>query len=288
MARFRHAGIALSYDDTGDLEAESGIDRPPLVFLHGLTSSRATWAEVVPVLAPAHQVLTMDLRGHGESGHASGTYTLGHYVSDAIELCEQRLDQPALLVGHSLGGVIAATVAQTRPDMVRGVFLEDPPFGSPTSLDGNPLLTMFTLMREVVGQFQERDAPIEEYVGLLNAAPALNGVGTMADTFGESGTRAQARALANLDPGAIEAALDGTGLAEAEPWKPLPCPAHVLRADPNLNPLFTAADAAEFLATNPHTSVIPVEGASHLIHDEQPDRFLSELTTFLARHVDMV
>lgn len=282
MACFGSAGITLAYDDTGDAGSGDGSDQVPLVLLHGLSSSRSTWDELVLTLAPRYRVLTMDLRGHGESDHAPGTYTLENYVPDAIELCEQ-LDEPAALVGHSLGGVIAATVAQARPDLVRGVFLEDPPFGDVANLAGSPLRLMFSLMRDMVSTMRDRQAPIEEYIVMLHAAPALNGVGTMADTFGEAGTNAQARALANLDPETIGAALDGTALATAQPGKPVTCPVHVVRADPTMEPLFTAEDEAKFLKTNPHSGTTTMHGASHLIHDEQPDRFLAELTTFLAR-----
>jgi pimeloyl-ACP methyl ester carboxylesterase len=87
--------------------------------------------------------------------------------------------------------------------------------------------------------------------------------------------------MANLDPEIFTPAVEGTGLAGAEPDVALGCPALVLRADAALMPAFTADDATRFLAANPDATVTLIEGASHLIHDEQPDRFLDEVDRFL-------
>jgi pimeloyl-ACP methyl ester carboxylesterase len=276
MAQFERDGVVLAYDDTG------GGSRTPLVFLHGLSSARSTWARFVPAFATEHRVLTLDHRGHGESGHAPGTYTLDHYGPDAVEFCGRVVGEPAVLIGHSLGGVIAHTVAWSRPDLVRGVVLEDPPlFVGERDLADNSFAVIFTLMRQVISDLQSRRAPLEDYETMMASAPNRTGSGTMADLFGEDGTRAQARAMAGLDPQIYTAALDGTGLAGAAPETPLACPIRLLRADPALGPAFTAEHEARFRATNPHAVVTEIEGASHLIHDEQPGRFLSEVRALL-------
>ena len=82
MAELERGGILLAYDDTG------GDKRTPLVFLHGLSSARSTWARFVPAFAADYRVLTLDHRGHGESGHAPGTYTLDHYAPDACRFSQ--------------------------------------------------------------------------------------------------------------------------------------------------------------------------------------------------------
>ena len=272
MPQFERDGTVLAYDDTGC------IGRTPLLFLHGLSSARSTWARFVPAFATECRVLTLDHRGHGESAHAPGTYTLDHYGPDAVALCERVVGEPAVLIGHSLGGVIAHTVAWSRPDLVRGVLLEDPPLymGERGSTDDS-FTMIFTLMRQVISDLQRRHAPLEDYETLIASAPDRTGNGTMADLFGEEGTRAKARAMARLDPQIYTAAIDGTGLAGAAPEATLSCPIRVLRADPALGPAFTPEDERRFRHTNPHAVVTEVEGASHLIHDEQPERVLSEV-----------
>jgi pimeloyl-ACP methyl ester carboxylesterase len=277
MAEFKHGDVVLAFDDTGESEL------PPVVLLHGLSAARSTWRPLTDALAGRYRVVAIDDRGHGESSHAPGTYLLDHYAADVIALLEDRLDRPAALVGHSLGGVIAASVARKRPDLVRGVLLEDPPLfaGTRDTDEPSPILAMFGLMRQVLGDMQSRSAPLEEYEAMLRVAPAMSGKGTMAEMLGDDGVRAQARAMSGLDPGIFTTAIDNTALAGADPRVPLGCPTLVLRAEESLGAAFSAADAADFLATNPDATVTKIDGASHLIHDDQPDRFRDEVEGFL-------
>src|SRR6058998_3364962 len=94
------------------------------------------------------------------------------------DVCSSDL-RPAVLVGHSLGGVIAACVARSRPDLTRGVLLEDPPLfvGTRERDEANPFLVMFGLMRGVLTEMQARTATVEEYESLVRAAPSMNGRG---------------------------------------------------------------------------------------------------------------
>src|SRR5438132_7899805 len=104
MSHFVHDDVKLAYDDSGE------ADLSPVVFLHGLSSARTTWARITARIAPRDRIVSIDLRGHGESSRAPGTYTLDNYGADAIAFCEEIVQAPALLVGHSLGGVVAAYV----------------------------------------------------------------------------------------------------------------------------------------------------------------------------------
>jgi pimeloyl-ACP methyl ester carboxylesterase len=279
LVKVERGDVTLVVDDTG------GRDLPPVVLLHGLSSARSTWRRLTRELDGRYRVVAFDDRGHGESSHAPGTYSLANYTADAIGVLEEVVGQPSVLVGHSLGGVIAACVARQRADLVRGVVLEDPPLfvGARDADDASPMLTMFGAMRQVLGEMQSRGAALDEYETLVRAAPAMSGKGTMADALGEDGTNAQARAMAGLDPEIFTPVLDGVGLIGADPEVPLGCPTLVLRADPSLGAALTADDEARFLTTNPGAVVTVVDGASHLIHDDEPERFLAEVTGFLDR-----
>lgn len=270
--QFEHDGIEIAYDVAGNAEADV------LMLLHGLGSARSTWDPLVPSLAERYRVVVVDFRGHGESSHAPGTYTLEHFVPDTIALCERITTEPVVMVGHSLGGVVSHTVAHLRPDLVRGLLLEDPPlYRSEATPDDNPAVTFFALLRQVTSDMQARHASLEEYEALLQAAPSPNGAGSFADVLGVDGTRARARGLASLDPDVFLPALDGTGFAGVQPDATLPCPVRVLRADPALGKGFSDEDAARFRSSNRKAEVEMVDGASHFIHDEQPERFLLEL-----------
>lgn len=270
--QFEHDGIEIAYDAAGN--AESNV----LVLLHGLGSARSTWDPLVPSLTERDRVVVKDFRGHGESSHAPGTYTLEYFAADTIALCESITTEPVVMAGHSLGGVVAHTVANLRPELVRGLLLEDPPlYRGEEAPDENPAVAFFALLRQVTTDMQACNAPLEDYEAMLRAASSPNGAGSFAEVLGVDGTRARARGLASLDPDVFLPALDGTGLAGAQPDATLPCPVRVLRADPALGKGFSDEDEARFRSSNPKAKVEMVHGASHFIHDEQPERFLLEL-----------
>lgn len=272
--RLESEGIALVYDETG----EPG--QPPLLLLHGLGDARSTWGAFVPGLSGRNRVVALDFRGHGESAHAPGTYTLDHYLADALTLGDTVLDQPAVVVGHSLGGVAALSMAQRRPELVRGLLLEDPPL-YPT--EDSPVVPFFSLIRQFTQEMQARHAPIEEYEAAMAAVPGRQGRRSMAELLGPEATRARAEAMARIDPDVFLPALDGTGLRGARPDLPVSCPVLVLRADPLLSAAFTSEHEKQFRATNPQAEVRVVLGAGHLVHEEEPERFSSELDSFLSQ-----
>ena len=278
MPTFEVNGVSLAYEDSGE------TDLRPIVFLHGLSQASSTWARIIPPFAGRWRVLTLDQRGHGDSAHAPGTYTLAHYGPDTEAFCECIVGEPAVLVGHSLGGVVGAWVARARPDLVRGIFLEDPPLFR--ALDGpsrepSGVATMFPVVRQVLRDMRDRNAPLAEYETMVRAVPALNRTGRMMDNLGEAGMAALARSLATLDPEIFTPAVDGSGLDGADPATPLRCPVFIARADPAFGPAFTTTDEERFVATNPHAVVEVFEGASHAIHDEQSERFQKALVSFL-------
>jgi pimeloyl-ACP methyl ester carboxylesterase len=287
MGFFEHGGVHLGYDDTGG-------DVATIVFLHGLSMSRDTWARFLPDLEGRFRVVRLDQRGHGESSHA-GSYVLDSYLDDTIAFLEAVVAGPSIVVGHSLGGVIAHGVTQLRPDLVRAALLEDPPLYVADRMsegasreEASSVAAMFPLMQNLCREMQARNAPLAEYEAMIAAVPSLNGAGTMADAIGPNGARAMSSAFAQLDPEIFTPAIEGSAIAgKPDRSAPLERPVTVLRADPALGPAFGPDDEVRFLETNPHGRVVLFEGASHALHDEQPVRFLDELLA-VARGADQV
>lgn len=94
----------------------------PLVFLHGLGTSAATWAACTELLADRFTTVAVDLLGHGASPVPDdpGEYTRDRALADIDDVLAS-LDDPAVLVGHSLGGYLALAHAATRPGVARGI-----------------------------------------------------------------------------------------------------------------------------------------------------------------------
>jgi pimeloyl-ACP methyl ester carboxylesterase len=90
---------------------EAGNGDPPLVLLHGWGANRSYLAPQFQYFQTAHRVLSMDLRGHGESDKPDQAYTIEKLADDAAWLCRQLDVTRPVLVGHSMGGSIALELA---------------------------------------------------------------------------------------------------------------------------------------------------------------------------------
>ncbi len=112
LAPMTHSERINSQD--GTVVAWSSGNGDPVVLMHGITESAATWDPIVQRLAPNHHVITMDLRGHGESGTAE-RYDLEAMAGDVVAVAMAAgLERPKL-VGHSLGGAVVTAVGAAFP-----------------------------------------------------------------------------------------------------------------------------------------------------------------------------
>lgn len=102
---------------------------PVVVLLHGIASSYVTFENVVPLIAGSHRVIALDLLGFGASpSPENATYTVGEHAASVIRTLRRlRLRRPVVLVGHSMGALIAIRVAATRPRWVSKLVVVSPP-----------------------------------------------------------------------------------------------------------------------------------------------------------------
>ncbi|RCG31042.1 alpha/beta fold hydrolase [Sphaerisporangium album] len=117
-------GIRLAYRVAGDPGA------PPVVLLPGRGADHTTWDEVIEPLAASWRVYAPDLRGHGQS-EWPGDYSLESMRDDVVGLLDHLGVERAIVIGHSLGGVVAYLIAEEYPDRVARMVLEDVPLPVP-------------------------------------------------------------------------------------------------------------------------------------------------------------
>jgi len=101
---------------------------PVLVFIHGWLLGKSYWQPLVQKLNLNYRCLTYDMRGFGESQPSENNeteqknhYTLESYARDLQILLNKLEIKQAWLIGHSLGGILALTMAQLEPKIITGV-----------------------------------------------------------------------------------------------------------------------------------------------------------------------
>lgn len=119
--------MALVWLDDIRLNAEvSGpADGPGLLLLHALGTDLSIWDGVVALLPPGLRVLRHDLRGHGKSDVPAAPYAMGALVRDAERMLQHFAMKEVVVVGVSLGGLMAQGLAVKRLDLVRALVLSN-------------------------------------------------------------------------------------------------------------------------------------------------------------------
>ncbi len=116
MLKIDLGGHALRLDVQGE-------GAPVFALLHGLVDTLEIWDEVAPELARFGRVVCFDQRGHGESSAPPGPYQRLDLARDAIAVLDALEIPRAVLVGHSMGGIVSMATSLAFPDRVAGLVL---------------------------------------------------------------------------------------------------------------------------------------------------------------------
>ncbi len=119
MAEFSVNGTSIHYQDSG-----SGL---PVVQVHGYTGNQNNWAAANAALGGRYRTIALDLPGHGRSGVRAGPegYDLDLLAGDVRLLLEHLGVGSCVLMGHSMGGMVAQHFAVAHPGLLRGLVLVD-------------------------------------------------------------------------------------------------------------------------------------------------------------------
>lgn len=248
-------GVRIQYLRTGG-------ERPPVVLLHGLMGSGACWTPLARALEREFDVVMPDARGHGGSSAPRDGYRYDDHASDVVGLLRGLALSRPILLGHSMGGMVAAVVASRGAVHIRGLVLVDPTFLSPER------------QREVY----ESDVADQHRRALCLQKAELV---------------AQARARhAHRSPELIELQAEArlqTHMAAFDVLTP-PNPAYrdvVAAIDvPSLlvigdSPVVTPETAAELRSLNPRLRIEQIRNAGHGLPFEQPERLAESVLSFL-------
>jgi pimeloyl-ACP methyl ester carboxylesterase len=150
--------LELSGGDVQVVETPAETEKPgaPIVLIHAYAASLRWWDAMVPPLAEDHRVITLDLLGHGGSEKPSSGYQIEDQAGLVAEALNELEVQGAVVVGHSLGGAVATSLAEQSSELVDRVAIVDS--APDTSYSNLPLEARIGYL-PVIGQLLNRVVP---------------------------------------------------------------------------------------------------------------------------------
>lgn len=110
-------GTRVHYYDAGSLTA------PAMILIHGLGDEADTWQHIIPALAERYRVIAVDLPGFGRSEQTRRSYTTGFFANIIAGMFAELNIDKAIVVGSSMGAMVAQRLAMARPDLVKQLVL---------------------------------------------------------------------------------------------------------------------------------------------------------------------
>lgn len=232
---------------------------PNLLALHGTFSRGATFDPLAAAFAGTCRVVTIDQRGHGLSDRAPH-YSRAGYVADAAAVIEQLGLAPAIVVGHSLGGINAFQLAARRPDLVRALVIED--IGAVVSADFSFLASWprrFPTFRALHAFLRQNMNSIDYF---------LESAYEFEDGWGFRWTAEDM----------IATARDASG-DWWQDWLGSSCPALLIHGHKSF--ALKTDHAREVAAKRPNTRLVEAPHCGHTVHDEDPELFNRTVKEFV-------
>jgi len=274
--------------DTGEVQlnyAEGPAHGPPLALVHGLGRRWQVFLPVIPALSLRWHIFAPDLRGHGKSSRVARGYHGPRYSEDIARLLRERVSTPAVLFGHSLGGMLGMWVVFHHPELVRALILGDNMIVARHL--HNPMYgALFSGLRDLARKGGSVEQIADGIGRIVLPVPGKNGFVTIRELPGndEAYLLSWARSVQQADPDTYEMTLDGSSL---EGWdgetvlRGIACPTLLLQGTPELGGLMSDADVALATRLLPHHAHVKFRNLGHALFIQQPEPVLRAVTNFL-------
>jgi pimeloyl-ACP methyl ester carboxylesterase len=241
----------------------------PLLLLHATLSSSRQLRALATRLASSHTVVSVDRRGSGRSVFEgpAGPLDVATHVEDVAEILAAEGLGPVAVVGHSYGGCIALELAVRRPELVRALFVYEPPYAQVAS----------PAVREGIAEIGRRTLAARDADGLAAAALAF-----MEGVSGAPAVAALSPAgRAQVERGGQGAVADATlrGM-RPDALDRISCPVRVVTGDASAAAY--ADIAAALVQRIPDAEHVSLSGLDHMAPVLQPDRVAASIFEFLA------
>lgn len=275
---FEADGVHLNY-------AEGPANGPPLVLLHGLGRRWQVFLPIIPALSLRWHIFIPDLRGHGKSSRVARGYHGMQYAEDVERFLRDRVGAPAVIFGHSLGGMIAMWIASHHPGLVRALILGDNMIVAHRL--NHPMYTaLFSGLRDLARKGGAVETIARGIGNIILPVPGTDESVAIHELPGndEAYLLSWARSVQQADPDTYDMTLDGSAL---EGWdgetvlRGITCPTLLLQAAPELGGLMSDAEVALATRLLPHHTHVRFRNLGHALFIQQPDPILRAVTNFL-------
>jgi pimeloyl-ACP methyl ester carboxylesterase len=267
-------GLALHYLEWGKAEA------PPIVCVHGYTGSADAFNALARHLEDRYRILALDVRGHGESAWSpTGAYSYADQASDLAEFAKQLGLDKFVLIGTSMGGIIAMAYAAEHAERLLGLVINDI---GPDVEAGSQRIT------GLVGSRPDEFASLEDamaYRRSVSPIVASRGADDQRElALGVLRRRPDGRWVWKMDPAYIEQRVKRGAPARPPLWpalQALPCPTLVVWGKES--DVLSEAQVLRMVEVLPRGELVSVPAIGHAPTLVEPvvlaalDRFLGSL-----------
>jgi pimeloyl-ACP methyl ester carboxylesterase len=242
----------------------TGTGDTTVLLLHGYGESLLAWREVVTPLAQRFSIVAVDLPGSGLSEKPSGYYSLEAMVARLDQALDQWIRGPVVIVGHSMGGEIAAALAIERPDrIIQTVLIAPAGYGLGMGLTDEPFSTQQQGLAGWSVKAREFLVPVEDSDWLADP-PEIS-----AAARSDSASRfAAASFLRDFDFAALRNRFGEIEQPTLLIWG-------------KLDPLIPIEIGRKIAAELPQVRFVELGNSWHRPHVEQPDRVVREILGFI-------
>jgi pimeloyl-ACP methyl ester carboxylesterase len=252
-------GATLQYVEQGD---PSGV---PVLLLHGLSDSWRSFEPVLPHLPESIRAFALTQRGHGNSSRPEAGYHCHDFAADVAAFMDTLGLEAAVVVGHSMGGAVAQRFAIDHPERTLGLVLA----ASFASLAASPVAQ--GLWDEVVSEMEDPVDPgfVREFQESTLAQPVSQ---SFMETVVEESLKLPARVWRATVADTLQDDFSGE-LGRIE--------ALTLLVWGDRDGMVPRGDQDAQTAVIAGSRLVVYEGAAHGVHWEEPDRFASDLVSFI-------
>ncbi|WP_433600838.1 alpha/beta fold hydrolase [Nocardia sp. CA-135953] len=248
----------MLYDEGG-----AGV---PILLLHGLMGSARTWRDHLDWLRKFGHVYTFDAAGHGRP--APVELTTEAFIDD-LAAATAEISEPMVVIGHSMGGLHGWVFAAGYPERVRALVVEDiaPDFRGRTAANWAAMIESWPQ------PFPDADAVLD-YFGPVAGRYFLDSFEHGPDGYRLHGSVATFRDISEEW---------GTRDFWAQ-WRAVEAPVLLIEGEFTITPEGQMRQMAD---VHPNAVYVRIPGAGHLVHDDQPERYRTEVEAFLRKALNL-